>query len=124
MEAFFLFCILMALLFGIKAVTGHKNTKERAADLELIKRHPEPSTQIQTAFDMQEEPFHRQMPTVLRTNPVIKPQGGRDMKKFVVIALCVIYVICPIDFIPDFIPVLGWGDDLAAGLIGLRTLIK
>jgi hypothetical protein len=44
--------------------------------------------------------------------------------KWVVIALCVLYVISPIDVIPDVIPVLGWGDDVVAGLLGLTTALK
>ena len=124
MEAFFLFCILMALLFGIRAVNGQKHGQQRADYLEPIERRSEPLAPMHTAIDMQEEPFHLQVPAVYRAKPVTKTQGGSDKKKFVVIALCVLYVICPIDFIPDVIPVLGWGDDLAAGLIGLRALIR
>jgi len=46
------------------------------------------------------------------------------MRRFIVIAVCVIYILSPLDLIPDFIPLLGWGDDIAAGLIGLRALVK
>jgi len=31
------------------------------------------------------------------------------------------YVLSPVDFIPDFIPVLGWSDDLLAVLIAIGS---
>ncbi len=37
---------------------------------------------------------------------------------------CVLYVVSPIDFCPDFIPLLGQCDDIAAILISLRALMK
>lgn len=60
--------------------------------------------------------------TPMFTPQVVKKGGG--LGKFIVIALCIGYIIFPIDLIPDVIPVLGWGDDVVAGLIGLRTLFK
>lgn len=30
------------------------------------------------------------------------------------VVLCLIYVLSPIDFLPDFIPLLGWIDDIGA----------
>jgi len=30
--------------------------------------------------------------------------------------LAVLYILSPVDFIPDFIPVAGWVDDLAVGV--------
>jgi uncharacterized membrane protein YkvA (DUF1232 family) len=38
--------------------------------------------------------------------------------------LNLIYIISPIDFIPDFIPVIGWIDDIVALLIAISIGIK
>ena len=35
---------------------------------------------------------------------------------FVVIILALLYIISPFDLVPDFIPVVGWADDLAVGV--------
>jgi uncharacterized membrane protein YkvA (DUF1232 family) len=47
------------------------------------------------------------------------------MKKFVMMYLIpivsLVYIISPIDFIPDVIPVVGWLDDGGAFLAGLST---
>jgi uncharacterized membrane protein YkvA (DUF1232 family) len=34
----------------------------------------------------------------------------------VILILALLYIISPIDAIPDFIPVAGWVDDLAVGV--------
>ncbi|OGC50935.1 hypothetical protein A2716_02780 [candidate division WWE3 bacterium RIFCSPHIGHO2_01_FULL_40_23] len=33
--------------------------------------------------------------------------------------LAILYVLFPLDFIPDFVPILGYGDDIAALLLAL-----
>ena len=42
----------------------------------------------------------------------------------IVFVIALAYVIFPVDFIPDIIPVVGWIDDFFAGLIGLIALVK
>ena len=39
-------------------------------------------------------------------------QHGSRTKQKVVLALGVLYILCPIDLLPDVIPVVGWLDDL------------
>lgn len=39
-----------------------------------------------------------------------------------VAALSVGYIISPIDIFPDFVPVLGWGDDLVALAVGIGAI--
>jgi|JI10StandDraft_1071094.scaffolds.fasta_scaffold2467442_1 uncharacterized membrane protein YkvA (DUF1232 family) len=36
------------------------------------------------------------------------------MKKLLIVVACIIYVVWPIDVLPDFIPIVGWIDDLVA----------
>ena len=45
------------------------------------------------------------------------PNGSKLGKLFVLAA--VVYVIMPIDFVPDLVPVVGWLDDL--GVMALAT---
>jgi len=44
------------------------------------------------------------------------------MGRTLIIVLCIAYILNPLDVIPDIVPIAGFGDDLIAALIGLRTL--
>lgn len=41
----------------------------------------------------------------------------------IIIMMCLLYIISPIDFLPDFIPFIGWIDDAMAGLLLFTTVI-
>ena len=40
------------------------------------------------------------------------PKSQAKWKRVIIALLAMIYVISPLDLIPDFIPVIGWLDDL------------
>ena len=42
----------------------------------------------------------------------------------IVALLAVLYIISPIDAIPDFLPIIGWLDDLVVLFIGLGAFFK
>lgn len=44
------------------------------------------------------------------------------MKKVAIVIACLLYVVSPIDFIPDLIPILGQIDDLGAIMFSARAL--
>lgn len=46
------------------------------------------------------------------------------MRTLFIIVGCALYVISPIDLCPDFIPILGQCDDLAAIVIAFRALVQ
>jgi len=114
---FFVFLVLMVPVFqGI----GHR--KEKEAKIELMRQHPQHAVEIQKAIDLQEIRYKTQVKHPW--NPPEAAKKGGVLGKVVVVGLCLSYIIFPIDFIPDFIPVLGWGDDLVAGIVGLKALLK
>ena len=41
----------------------------------------------------------------------------------IITILGILYILSPIDIVPDFIPILGWADDLLVALIILLTWI-
>ncbi|HOC77795.1 MAG TPA: DUF1232 domain-containing protein [Methanofastidiosum sp.] len=55
-------------------------------------------------------------------NPILK--RPKEIATLIFLILDLLYVISPIDFIPDFIPVIGWIDDIIAILIGASLGIK
>jgi uncharacterized membrane protein YkvA (DUF1232 family) len=79
----------------------------------MIRQHPEHANAIRNAMAMGPASWE-----------VKKFRSGGGAGKWIMILLCAIYIISPLDFIPDVIPGLGWGDDIVAGLIGLRALMK
>lgn len=42
----------------------------------------------------------------------------------VLLWLLVGYLACPIDLVPDFIPVIGWADDAIVVLLALRAVLR
>ncbi|MEN6379540.1 MAG: DUF1232 domain-containing protein [Methanofastidiosum sp.] len=55
-----------------------------------------------------------------------KPLVGKPqvIAALIFIILDIIYILNPIDFIPDFIPVIGWIDDIIALLIAISIGVK
>lgn len=48
----------------------------------------------------------------------------KEIATLIFLILDLLYILSPIDFIPDFIPVIGWIDDIIALLIGVSLGIK
>ena len=42
------------------------------------------------------------------------------MKRFLLIAAAALYILSPVDVIPDIVPVAGWADDLVVLLLALN----
>lgn len=49
---------------------------------------------------------------------------GGEMRRLAYLAFVIIYGICPVDLVPDVVPVLGWTDDVAVGIIGVFLALR
>lgn len=45
------------------------------------------------------------------------------MKRLIILVLAVAYVLCPIDIVPDVVPIAGYIDDLIAIVLALRGVL-
>lgn len=44
--------------------------------------------------------------------------------KLVAVVIALLYVLWPIDLVPDLIPVIGWLDDVIALIVGFSVALK
>ncbi|SFH80170.1 YkvA family protein [Halpernia frigidisoli] len=69
--------------------------------------------------------FVQKIPTIYRMiNSIRKKQYKPEIKNLLIPGAVLLYVLSPIDVIPDWIPVLGQMDDLALVLLAIPLLIK
>ncbi len=52
------------------------------------------------------------------------PLPKENWKRAVIAILAILYVLSPLDLIPDFIPVIGWLDDLGVLAWAARYVLK
>ena len=68
-----------------------------------------------------------QLPGVPNPNQNNSPQKKWSASKIIKIisaVLALIYIISPIDFMPDLVPVIGWLDDILAGIGMVISLVS
>ncbi|SEF52806.1 Uncharacterized membrane protein YkvA, DUF1232 family [Halpernia humi] len=69
--------------------------------------------------------FVKKLPTMWRMLKSIKNGFYKpEIKNLLIPGAILLYIISPLDFIPDFIPVLGQMDDLAMLALAIPLLIK
>lgn len=56
--------------------------------------------------------------------PVIGEVKFGSMGKMILFFLSLLYVISPIDLIPDVIPIVGWIDDLVVIIVGIVPIAR
>ena len=53
--------------------------------------------------------------------PTVQKPG---MNKWLFISLCLLYVAFPFDLAPDWIPIIGWSDDVVAIFLAIQRFMK
>ena len=65
----------------------------------------------------------RLLPDLVRLVTRLAKDGSLQRGVRIRLGLLLAYLACPIDLVPDFVPVLGYADDVIAVLLTLRTVI-
>jgi len=66
------------------------------------------------------------MSSISGTPPPMKSSNGcsSGFTKLLILVGCALYVLSPIDFIVDVVPVVGWIDDIAVIALTARSLVN
>jgi uncharacterized membrane protein YkvA (DUF1232 family) len=54
--------------------------------------------------------------------PIIGEIKLGGLTNIIIACVALLYIISPIDLIPDFIPIIGWIDDLIVAFIGFKAV--
>lgn len=65
----------------------------------------------------------RLLPDLVRLVTRLAKDGSLPRGVRIRLALLLAYLACPIDLVPDFVPVLGYADDIVVVLLTLRSVI-
>ena len=57
-------------------------------------------------------------------NKSVKIGKNKKGLSWVLLTLAVIYILSPIDIVPDFFPILGWLDDFLVGALAVINFIN
>jgi uncharacterized membrane protein YkvA (DUF1232 family) len=66
----------------------------------------------------------RLLPDVLRLVRRLAADGSLPRGVRIRLWLLLAYLVCPIDLVPDFVPVLGYGDDVVVVAWALRSVVR
>ena len=66
----------------------------------------------------------RLLPDLVRLVTRLAKDGSQPRGVRIRLALLLAYLACPIDLVPDFVPVLGYADDVIIVLLTLRSVIR
>jgi hypothetical protein len=120
---------LLTLVFVVLAYKGGMNWlayKERQAyalqaGVPAIRTEP-----TQAEWEVVEDPLRVTQVQVSRQQLPPPAATGQTpgLNKWLFMSLCMLYVVWPIDIVPDFIPVLGWGDDVVAIILAIQQFFK
>jgi uncharacterized membrane protein YkvA (DUF1232 family) len=56
--------------------------------------------------------------------PIIGEIKLGGLTNIIIACVALLYIISPIDLIPDFIPIIGWIDDLIVAFIGFKAVFS
>jgi hypothetical protein len=126
--------LTIVCLVIVACVFGPKSKGKRPAPVSLPENArwekalptQEIATVVEPEWSHNQREYYDRRPYPTEPIRIVMPPAKTSsmLGKIIVIAVCVGYILCPLDIIPDFIPIIGFSDDIVAGLIGLRALLK
>jgi hypothetical protein len=118
------------IAFKEREARGARERQERAERLALREsRHAGRGESAESLeWELVEEPPTAMQLSLPAPDPLPRPTAPAGQtsgtNRWLFCGLCLLYILCPIDLIPDVIPGLGWGDDAVALFLGIQKLMR